>query len=139
MRSVSFSACLRAGCVEERPFAVQLQEGRGGCQLDGSSSLIVGFFGSVLVPSSAYTCATMLGAHNHDEYNTQAARPGQAIAFMQFEYGVCDSRALDFYYVPERDEYDVYYAGGDGRVVGSCYFNRGSSKYCPVPYFSSVL
>jgi len=42
----------------------------------------LGLFGSMLVPSNSYDCKTMRNSHNYNEYNTHAAKPGEAIEFM---------------------------------------------------------
>lgn len=51
--------------------------------------------------------------------------------------GLCGAKQIDAYYNSGSNEFDLYYAGGDGRVIGSCYQQRaGVQMSCNVAFDS---
>ena len=42
--------------------------------------------------------------------------------------GLCGAKKIDAYYNSGRNEFDLYYAGGDGKVIGSCYQQSAGVK-----------
>ncbi len=80
-----------------------------------------------LLPSNRYECDA-LGAYGGVSSKKE---PGQN--YFRTDNGdnsVCGCSAPFDYYKRSDGHYDFYFAGGDGQVKGTCYWNKGSSFKC---------